>query len=864
MTVAETHRLLLGRTPWTLDRRLWVLYGSQTMDWFYHDLYHGCVDLRRTLELWGFEHDMELTVHVDWYGALDFSGNPDQAASARLFEAYSGSERILASGQSCQRILDASSLSAGRQKTEEPSPYYEIEVAVSESADRTVPSVESTFIRLSNMLCNRAIPTLLIMDNLSEFLKGLEEDHQHTARNLKKMIKKWNQNVSQTNLVVFIETDRNGLMGFLSPEHYNNVQFDEIRGIQASEVKCALLRMARRHRFPVAGLDAVSKALARHGSLQVAIQKVIGILIHSQEGQRQVSVAKLLQLPPVNEAALAEIKNEINGWIGLKELKLALHRIEQKARSLRQKLEDGESNLPEETLHIIFYGAPGTGKTMAARLAARLFNALGLIERADVREITASTVMSPYQNETRKNMQQILESCRGSTLFIDEIHQFGDRHSMGAREAVQALVPMAWNYRNEMIIILAGYEDRMHEFFAMDEGLDRRFPSHLRIRFDNYTSEECLEIFSRELSRQGYRLADNILNRVRTLLARRIVRKGFGNAGGVINLVSEILQYHADRSDFSDKVITDKDLPPLIHRDSAILEKARQELDGMLGMGPLKEKLDEILTAIEYDLEEAESAEQGFGDLRLHPGNMLFIGPPGTGKSTVGRLMADLLFGIGCVEKHKMVAVSRGDLIGDVQGASIAKLKAVVEEARDGVLFIDEAYALSMDAHDTYGNEVVAELVRQITDPENRGTVFILAGYENKIRKFLHTNEGLNRRFPVELPFSNFTPDDCVELARRCLLAGKYQWEEGVFEQIHSLAEEKIAQTGHHFGNAGWLKDTLLDHALKRMKRRIVSRRLSKDSPDRRKLMIEDLLPITQTSTDSHENNMISGMNMKQ
>jgi len=85
---------------------------------------------------------------------------------------------------------------------------------------------------------------------------------------------------------------------------------------------------------------------------------------------------------------------------------------------------------------------------MVARLIARFFNALGLIERTDVREVTASTVMSPYQNETRQKMQQLLESCRGSALFIDEAHQFGDKQSMGPREAIQALVPMAWNYRN--------------------------------------------------------------------------------------------------------------------------------------------------------------------------------------------------------------------------------------------------------------------------------------------------------------------------------------------------------------------------------------------------------------------------------
>ena len=860
MPVSETHRFLFGRTPWTLDKRLWVLCGSQTMDWFYHNLYHGCVDLRRTLEIWGFEHGMDLTVHIDWYGAIDFSGNPDPVEAARLFETCFGSGRALPFGQRRRRSPDAQAPSATEPQPQEgdgQSQAQQTATQASDAAGGVNQAIENVFTRLSNALRNQDTKTLLILDGLSEFLHGLEIDQQKTAGNLRRLIMRWSQNISQTNLVVFIETDKTGLMRFLPPELYTNVNFDEIRNIQDGEVKGALLRMERRHDFQLVGLDTISKALARNGSLRLAAQKVMRVLNQAQEGQRQVTLAKVLQLPPLNETAITEIKQEINELTGLKDLKIAILNIEQKARSLRQKLEDGESELPEETLHMIFYGSPGTGKTMVARLIARFFNALGLIERTDVREVTASTVMSPYQNETRQKMQQLLESCRGSALFIDEAHQFGDKQSMGPREAIQALVPMAWNYRNEMAIILAGYEDRMHEFFAMDEGLERRFPAHLRIRFANYTAEECLEIFEKALRKQGYRLSEGVSGRIRSLLRRRMARKSFGNAGGVLNLVSEILQNHASGSDSSGKIITMDDLPPLVHRDERVLEKARLELDQMLGLGPFKEKLEESLVAIEFDLEEAEGLEEGSGEIQVHPGNMLFIGPPGTGKTTVGRLMGDLLFGMGCIEKPKVVTVSRGNLIGDVQGASITKLKTVIEEVRDGVLFIDEAYALALDSHDTYGNEVVTELVRQITDPENSGTVFILAGYEDKIREFLQINEGLSRRFPVELPFPNFTPDDCVELARRRLVAGRYLWGYSVLEHIKALAEEEIAQKANHFGNAGWLGDTILDVALKKMKMRIRNNKIPKDSPDRRRLMIKDLPPLMQLTINPEADNPV-------
>ncbi len=122
-------------------------------------------------------------------------------------------------------------------------------------------------------------------------------------------------------------------------------------------------------------------------------------------------------------------------------------------------------------------------------------------------------------------------------------------------------------------------------------------------RFAVYTAEECLEIFEKVLRKQGYRLSEGVSGRIRSLLRRRMSRKSFGNAGGVLNLVSEIFQNHASRSDRSGKIITMDDLPPLVHRDERVLEKARLELDQMLGLGPVKEKLEESLTAIEFDLE---------------------------------------------------------------------------------------------------------------------------------------------------------------------------------------------------------------------------------------------------------------------
>ena len=120
----------------------------------------------------------------------------------------------------------------------------------------------------------------------------------------------------------------------------------------------------------------------------------------------------VLQLPPINETEVAHVKEELNKLTGLQEVKDKIGKLEAKARALRRSLEDGDSSLPDETLHMVFTGGPGTGKSTVAKLVARFFYALGLLRRDKPTEIIASSVMSSNVNETRENMQRKLEEER--------------------------------------------------------------------------------------------------------------------------------------------------------------------------------------------------------------------------------------------------------------------------------------------------------------------------------------------------------------------------------------------------------------------------------------------------------------------
>jgi len=838
MPVPNTHRFLFGLTPETAEKRIWLIGDTQTYDLFFHNLYHGCVDLRRTLELWALEHGVDFTVFLDCSGKLDFSGNPDPVAARDLFLSTQPG-RPVPSGFT-PRSRDQPTRGSGPSREATQSRAQQAAQQTEDAIGGQGQGYSNTFLQLEHLLRNRQHPCLLIVEDLHEFIANRLEMNPAqiaVAQVLKHTIRsKWQNAVTASlNLVVFLAGTPEGMQFLEQFLPYKTVERKIIGELPAPEVEAALERLALRHNFRVNAPKAVAKTLARHGHLGVAMTSVHRVV---KEDHEEVNVGNILRLPPVNERKVAEIKSELNDMVGLTDLKEKVLRLEQKARDFQRALRDGESELPDETLHMVFTGNAGTGKTTVANIVGRLFHALGLLRNEPVRYATASTLMVSHIGGTREKMHHELSEALGGVLFLDEAHDFGDKTNSAAVEAVQAIVPMSMNHRHEFVIILAGYESSMHDFYKMNDGLDRRFPPFNRIHFPDYSSDELWVILERKLARRGFSLDPSIPPRLRSVLTQRAKRQGFGNAGGVDNLMTELLENHTMSSSPQSKTLTAEALPPLVRRNAAVFDEAQAKLNKMVGINSVRNKIDKIINSIAFQLEEVEDGSQSI--LNLHPGNMLFVGAPGTGKTTVGHLTADLLYGLGAIDRRVCLTVTRGDLIAEFQGQSAARVRLAIEKARDGVLFVDEAYALALGAMDTFGNEAVTELVGQITNPENAGTVFILAGYEDAIDEFIGVNAGLSRRFGERIRFDNFSPSDCAELARRRLQQNNYICDPDVLPTIEGLAASTAAAMGEHFGNAGWV-ETLVDQSLSRMMTRIMRSAMPRGDVNRRRLEVQDL-----------------------
>ncbi len=222
-----------------------------------------------------------------------------------------------------------------------------------------------------------------------------------------------------------------------------------------------------------------------------------------------------------------------------------------------------------------------------------------------------------------------------------------------------------------------------------------------------------------------------------------------GRVGPVVPVGSAPLTNQVDRSAADQPVIT--------------VEEAMAELDAMIGLAAVKDQVRSIAASVEAARRRALA---GIGaDKPMQ--HFVFLGPPGTGKTAVARIVAKIFYAFGLLDVPNVVEVQRSDLVGEYLGATAIKTNELIDSALGGVLFIDEAYSLVNDGdgqNDRFGNEAVQVLLKRAEDDRDR-LIIILAGYERQMETFLASNPGLTSRFAVRIKFGGYSPAELLELA---------------------------------------------------------------------------------------------------
>ena len=295
---------------------------------------------------------------------------------------------------------------------------------------------------------------------------------------------------------------------------------------------------------------------------------VLNSQIPKAEQQTQPEKAEETPQPPEK---IEDLKAELHGYIGLDTIKAEVDSLINYVTIMQKRKEEGLPT-PDLSLHMVFSGNPGTGKTMIARFMSRVYRSLGILSKGHLVETDRSGLVAGYVGQTAIKTREAIEKAKGGVLFVDEAYALTNRGGENdfGQEAVDTLLKYMEDERDDLIVIVAGYTELMKRFVNSNPGLKSRFNRFME--FPDYTVDEMLGIFNMRCEKSGYTLADD---EAKETLRRRIENDskdvdGFGNARGVRNLFERALARQADRlAAFS--TVTKEDLMTLTKED---IEKA--------------------------------------------------------------------------------------------------------------------------------------------------------------------------------------------------------------------------------------------------------------------------------------------------
>jgi len=507
---------------------------------------------------------------------------------------------------------------------------------------------------------------------------------------------------------------------------------------------------------------------------------------------------------------------ELEGLIGLNEIK---ERVRQLAQFLqyRQKREEKGWHMQDELpLHLVLMGKPGTGKTTLARLIARLYKELGLLASGQLIEVDRSHLVGGYVGQTEQRVMDAVKRADGGVLFIDEAYSLKRADSSGSdygQAAIDTLVAAmtGGEYAGRFVVMLAGYPEEMRNFLYANPGLYSRFPKAGHFLLPDYSTYELVQIASQVAQRNDFLLTEEAIRSLRQRIEKSRVDESFGNARTAANLILDAIFAKGKATAGKDLQWSDFTVlyPDDIHSDAPREEPAAasERLQALIGLDQVKAELAKITAFVRVQKERAERGMKA-SPVELHA---VFTGNPGTGKTTVAALYAQILQEIGYLKRGHLVVASRADLVAGYVGQTAALTKRKIREALGGVLFIDEAYALFGTSEQDYGQEVVHTLVEEMTR-HGENLVVVLAGYTEEMNRLLLSNPGLVSRFKKYVHFPDYTVEQLVQIvAREGKNAGYLITDETVEKLAARLAE--IAEK-HGIGGNGRFAKNLVQEAM--------------------------------------------------
>lgn len=380
---------------------------------------------------------------------------------------------------------------------------------------------------------------------------------------------------------------------------------------------------------------------------------------------------------------------------------------------------------------------------------------------------TASDFIGSVIGKSEEVTNGILEQAKGCVLVIDEAYALYTQGRSGNdpfREAViNTLVEKIQGVPGEdRVVLLLGYRKEMELMLTKcNHGLSRRFQLADALEFSDYDVASLLRILRAQCRKRALVISTDTAEFAVKQLAKTRAMPNFGNVGELNNLLSKAILSMQRRHTNVDE-LQREDFVPEGWTDEVVSEEAL--FKRLVGCDAVKKQLSEYRNLIEF------TKARGMDPIENLPFNFLFTGAPGTGKTTVARLMGKMFCSLGMIPSEEVVEVSASDLVTGYVNQTGIKTTEMFVKARGKVLFIDEAYQLNPEKGGQFMPEAVDEIVKNLTSKDFEGKlVVILAGYKEPIDTMLGVNRGLASRFTARVPFEDLTEAQVGEIIEQRL-----------------------------------------------------------------------------------------------
>lgn len=542
------------------------------------------------------------------------------------------------------------------------------------------------------------------------------------------------------------------------------------------------------------------------------------------------------------------VTKRLMGMVGLTNLKNAVSEMCNKInfKNIKEELLPVTKVLNQmanyERNNWILTGVPGTGKSTGAEILEKVMYQEKIIKKDKIVKYTPSKmnediVMTPFgpMNITTSNdLHESFIDSVGGVLIIDEIgHLSNDDKSL--------LLQLMEDYKRDVCVILCGYENEAKALLNYNPGFRSRF-THI-VKLEEYTVIELLEILQLKLKEKHFRVSAEAKQKLIEVITTVREVPNFGQARFMESMSDKLIGIHSNiKLKQIEEIINNKENTNISEEEVYQISKedvenlplddmlgeeyklaknhkdAYSELHNLIGCESVKTAVEEFVAKSKID---KIKMDRNLIDGTSFNMNMVFYGSPGTAKTTVARLVSRIMYDKGMINKPKITEVGAADLVAAFVGQTAIKTSMVFEEAKGGVLFIDEAYALANDAGG-FNQEAIDTIIKEM---ENRrsDTLVIFAGYKDKMEEFIKKNPGFKSRISKYVDFPNYSIDELIQIFNKLCKDKGYtlkendkDWiEERISKYIEKIKDDK------QFGNGRECR-TILENAVNAQSKRLM------------------------------------------